>query len=113
MGTFTQILFQIVLSTYKREPTLTKPNRRELFRYFWGVLNNKKCHVYRINGVEDHIHIITHLHPSVSLAGMIKDLKISSNGFIKEHKLFPDFRAWQSGYGAFTYHIEAKDNLIE
>ena len=69
--------------------------------------------MYRINGVEDHIHIITHLHPSFSLAGLIKDLKISSNGFIKEHKLFPDFQAWQSGYGAFTYHIEAKDNLIE
>jgi REP element-mobilizing transposase RayT len=112
MGTFKQILYQIVFSTYKREPTLTKPNRQALFRYISGVLNKKNCHVYSINGVEDHLHIITDLHPSVSLANLIKDIKISSNGFIKKQDLFPDFQAWQSGYGAFTYHIEAKDNLI-
>lgn len=31
---------------------------------------------------------------------------------IKEEKLFP-FTAWQEGYSAFTYSLDAKDNLIE
>ncbi|MFM9950726.1 MAG: IS200/IS605 family transposase [Saprospiraceae bacterium] len=113
MSTYTQILYQIVFSTKSRKKTLHKDNREALFRYIWGVFKNKKCHLYQINGVEDHIHIVTHIHPTVALADLIKDIKIASSGFIKEQGLFPGFDNWQDGYAAFTYSIEAKDNLIE
>lgn len=113
MGTYTQILYQIVFGTKGRKPTLIKENRPALFKYIAGILKNKKCHLYRINGVEDHLHIVTHLHPSVALASLIKDIKIASSGFIKSNGLFPDFTSWQVGYSAFTYSIEAKNNLIE
>lgn len=113
MSTYTQILYQIVFSTKKRERTLTEENRSELFKYIWGILKNKKCHLYRINGVEDHLHIATHLHPSVALASLVKDIKLASSDFIKQNRLFPNFNGWQDGYSAFTYAISAKDNLIE
>lgn len=113
MSTYTQILYQIVFSTKYREPTLTKNNRDILFKYIWGLLKNKKCHLYRINGVEDHLHIITHLHPSVSLSSLVKDIKVSSSLYIKEQNLFENFTNWQEGYGAFTYRIKEKDRLIE
>jgi putative transposase len=113
MSTYTQSLYQIVFSTKRREPVLVKDNRPELFKYIWGILKNKKCHLYRINGVEDHIHIVTHLHQSVALATLIKDIKVASSMFIKEQELFPKFNGWQDGYGAFTYSQDAKDNLIE
>jgi REP element-mobilizing transposase RayT len=111
MSTYTQIIYQIVFSTKHREKTLTNPNRQELFKYIRGVLKNKKC--YRINGVEDHLHIVTHLHPSIALADLIKDIKLSSTEYIKKDNLFADFGGWQDGYGAFTYSIKEKDNLIE
>ena len=113
MSTYTQILYQIVFSTKHRKPVMTKENRPELFKYIWGILKNKKCHLYRINGVEDHLHIVTHIHPTVALSSLVKDIKIASSKFIKDEKLFKDFTGWQGGYGAFTYSIEAKDNLIE
>ncbi|MBI2281831.1 MAG: IS200/IS605 family transposase [Bacteroidetes bacterium] len=113
MSTYTQILYQIVFSTKNRECTLTKSHRDELFKYIWGVLKNKKCHLYRINGVEDHLHIVTHLHPSVSLSSLVKDIKVSSSLYIKEQNLFKKFTNWQDGYGAFTYSIKEKDRLIE
>ncbi len=113
MSTYTQILYQIVFSTKNRDPTLTKNHRDELFKYIWGVLKNKKCHLYRINGVEDHLHIVTHLHPSVSLSSLVKDIKVSSSLYIKEQNLFEKFTNWQDGYGAFTYSIKEKDRLIE
>ncbi|MBW6482384.1 MAG: transposase [Vicingaceae bacterium] len=75
MSTYTQILYQIVFSTKYREPTFIKNNRDELFKYIWGVLKNKKCHLYRINGVEDHLHIVT----QVSLSSLVKDIKVSSS----------------------------------
>ena len=113
MRTYTQIIYQIVFSTYSRVPVLKHENRPLLFQYIWGILNNKKCHLYQINGVEDHIHIATHLHPQVSLASLIKDIKVGSSKFIKEKQLFPDFTNWQDGYGAFTYSIREKESLIE
>ena len=96
-----------------RERTLIKRDRAELFKYIAGLLEKKNCHLYRINGVEDHLHILTHLHPSVALAELVKDIKLASTSHIKKKLLFPDFGGWQDGYGAFTYSIEAKDNLIE
>ncbi len=113
MATYTQILYQIVYSTKDRKPVLKEEKQAMLFKYLWGILKNKKCHVYRINGVEDHIHIVTHLHPTVALSSLIKDMKIASSKWIKEKNLFPDFSGWQDGYGAFTYSIKDKDRLIE
>ncbi|WP_373497722.1 transposase [Aquiflexum sp.] len=52
----------IIFSTYKRTPTLHENGRPELFSYISGLLKNKKCHLYRINGMEDHLHI----HPCSS-----------------------------------------------
>jgi len=113
MDTFTQILYQIVFSTKNRGKTLTKEGYPPFCAYVWGILKNKKCHLYRIGGVEDHIHLVLSVHPSVAVADLVKDIKLSSSAFIKENAVFPHFRGWQEGYGAFTYSIAAKDALIE
>ncbi len=62
--------------------------------------------------MEDHLHIATHIHPTIALSTLVKDIKVSSNLFIKEENLFPDFNEWQGGYGAFTYSQSDKDRLI-
>ena len=92
---------------------MKEPNREELFRYISGIIENNKCHLYRINGVEDHLHIVTHLHPSVALADLVKDIKVASSFHIKKEGLFKGFINWQEGYGAFTYSFKEKDRLIE
>ncbi len=112
MSTYTQILYQIVFGTKRREKTMINPNRQELFKYINGILKQKNCHVYRINGVEDHLHIVTHIHPSLSLASLVKDIKLASSDYIKKTELFPKFSGWQEGYGAFTYSTKEKDRLI-
>jgi len=76
-------------------------------------MKNKKCHLYRINGVEDHIHILTDLHPTIALSGLVKDIKVASTKMIKEEGLITNFLGWQVGYGAFTYSMSAKNHLIE
>ena len=49
----------------------------------------------------------------VAVAQLVKDIKIASSIFIKRDKLLPEFTGWQNGYGAFTYAVSAKDNLID
>jgi REP element-mobilizing transposase RayT len=113
MNTYTQILYQIVFTPKNHEKTLSSIHRQELYKYIWGILKNKKCHLYRIGGVSDHIHIVTHLHPSISLASIVKDIKIASTVFIKNNGFFPMFSGWQDGYSGFTYSIKDKNKLID
>ena len=88
MSTYTQILYQIVFSTWNHEHTLNDKNRQEFFKYVVGILKKKRCHLYRIGGITDHIHIITHLHPTIPLASLVKDIKLAGTDFIKANKLF-------------------------
>ncbi len=113
MSTYTQILYQLVFSTWNREKTMHETGQEALYKYISAILTNKKCHLYRINGTDDHIHILTHIHPSVGPASLIKDIKLASSSWIKQHQIFNNFGGWQEGYGAFTYSIKDKDRLIE
>lgn len=112
MSTFRQIYYQIVFSTKHRKPVLVEAHEDQLYKYIWGIVKNKNCRLYRINGMPDHIHLFVDLHPSISLSNFVKDIKIASNSWIKQSGLFPDFEEWQSGYGAFTYSEKDKDAVI-
>lgn len=113
MATYLQIHYHIVFSTKNRIPCLKTSNQEKLYKYIWGILKKKRCYLYRINGTEDHLHLLIHLHPSVSLSSLVKDIKLASSDFIKRGSLFPKFSGWQKGYGAFTHHVHDKHRLID
>ena len=112
MGTYRQVYYQIVFGTKQRKPTISQEHDEELYKYIWGIIKNKNCKLYRINGVEDHIHILSDLHPSISLSDYVKNIKVASSLWMKESGKFPLFKGWQDGYGAFTYSIREKDMII-
>ena len=113
MSSYNQILYQIVFGTKYRKPTIVNDNCEELYRYIWGILKNNKCKLFRINGIEDHLHIVCSIHPSVSLANLVKDIKVSTSVWMKQNNKFPHFEGWAEGYGAFTYSIKEKNRVIE
>jgi putative transposase len=53
------------------------------------------------------------LHPTVSLADLVKDIKTGSGRWIKENRVFQGFSHWQEGYGAFTCSRQDLSGLIE
>ena len=113
MSTHTAISYHIVFSTKNRTPVLKRDRREDLFRYIWGIVKNRHSHLYRINGVEDHLHILTSLQPTVSLADLVKDVKTGSALWIKDNSVFKSFSHWQKGYAAFTCAKRDIDDLIE
>ena len=112
MATHTQLLYHLVFSTKHREPTMVLDQKKRLFAYIHHLLTNKNCHLYRINGVEDHLHILTHVHPFISISSLIKDIKLAADEFIKKENLFPKIKGWQDGYGEISESYSAKDRLI-
>jgi REP element-mobilizing transposase RayT len=109
---YKQILYHIVLRTKYSEKSIAQHNVSSLYKYIWGIIRNKKGKLYRINGIEDHIHILSDLHPSVSLSDYVKSIKVASSLWMKQSADFPDFRGWEEGYGAFTCSYKEKDKIV-
>ncbi len=112
MPTYTDITYHIVFGTKHRVRVLHKSRRNDLFQFITGILTNHRCQLYRIGGVEDHLHILTSLHPSLALADLIKTIKTAASDWIKGHGVFPAFNYWQEGYGAFTTNLQGRPPLI-
>ena len=113
MSTYTQFLYQLVFGSKGHLPFLSSENQDVLFGYIAGVLKKKFCHSYIVGGACNHVHIITHIHPAICPAYLIKDIKEATHAMIqREKKLFLSFPGWQVGYSGFTYHISSKNSLI-
>jgi REP element-mobilizing transposase RayT len=113
MHTYTQFLYQIIFHTKRNEKTLLKQNRKDLFSYIAATINKQNSFVYEIGGTENHIHIITRIHPAVAVSDVVKNVKLSATKMIKTRNLFPGFCGWQEGFSAFSYTQDALENLIE
>lgn len=112
MSTYIQSLNQIVFGSKGHVPFLDSKNQEMLFGYIAGILKKKSCHSYIVGGAINHIHIISHVHPSIAPAYLIKDIKAACHEMMERSKLFENFHGWQVGYSLFTYHISSKNHLI-
>ena len=110
MSTYSQIYIQIVFAVKGRE-NLIKPNWEEsLYKYITGIVQNKGQKMLAINGMPDHIHLFIGMKPNCCLSDLVREIKKSSNSFIKENKFTPFNFSWQEGYGAFSYsHSQIND----
>ncbi len=112
MSSYKQIIYHIVFRTKYGKKTLPLEQCDELYKYIWGIIKEKGCVLYRINGMEDHIHILSDLHPSIALADYLRDIKTASSLWLKAKTEFPHFEGWADGYGAFTYAKRDKEVIV-
>ena len=94
MSSYRQLLYHIVFRTMDSRPTIKQDHSNQLSAYITDIIQNKNSHLYRINGVENHLHILTDLHPSFAPADIIRDIKAYSSKWMKNSNLFPDFYGW-------------------
>lgn len=97
-----RVYLHIVFSTKNREPSITPDILPEIHRYLGGLAHQHDCPALSVGGVADHVHILTELARTETIANVLADLKRASSLWVKQR--FPaagDF-AWQRGYGAFS-----------
>jgi REP element-mobilizing transposase RayT len=113
MSSYRQNLYHLVIRTKNSLPAINQNNADQLYAYISGIIKNKESHLYRTNGIENHIHILTDIHPSIALADFVRDLKVSTSLWMKKNRLFPGFHGWADGYGSFTCAFKDLDVLID
>lgn len=112
-GTFSQIYIQVVFAVQNRESMIQPSWEEELYKYISGIVRNKEQKMLAINGMPDHIHFFIGMKPSCCLSDLVREIKKSSNDFIKEKKLSKSKFNWQEGYGAFSYSHSQIDSVIK
>lgn len=112
-STFSQIYIQIVFAVKGRESLIGESWEEERYKYISGIVQNKGQKMLAINGMPDHIHFLIGMKPSCCLSDLVREIKKSSNEFIKE-KRFTKFNFhWQEGFGAFSYSHSNLDSVIK
>ena len=112
-GTFSQIYIQVVFAVKGRNSLINTSWEEELYKYISGIVNKKGQKMLAINGMPDHIHFVIGMKPNCCLSDLIREVKKSSNSFVKNTGFSKYNFEWQEGYGAFSYSHSALDSVIQ
>ena len=99
-----------IWSTARREARIQGEWKVRLHGYIRGILENKKCKVFAIGGVEDHVHVYCSLPATVTIAELASVMKSNSSGWV--HENFDRDFGWQDGYAAFTMGRSGDEDVI-
>lgn len=98
-----RVVVHLVFSTKHRQPWLKDAGvRDEPFRYTATTLKTLDCTPIKVNGVEDHIHLLFGLSRNHAIKKVVGEIKSDSSKWIKTRESeYQDFY-WQAGYGIFS-----------
>lgn len=105
-------LYHIVFCTKKRKMTIPLEYAEDLYRFIWKEISTTGSHLIRIGGIQNHLHLLIDLHPSVALAELMRNIKGRSSVWMQSDSRFPKFTGWAAEYFASTLSPEAKNAVI-
>ena len=112
-NTFHQIYVQVVFAVKYREALIKEESKAEIFSIIGNYINQTGCKTIIVNGVEDHVHCLLALKPTISVSDLMKAIKGKSSRYINENKLTKDKFEWQEGYGVFSYSKSQIDSVYK
>jgi len=108
-----KILLHLVFSVKNREALIIDSEKDALHSYIAGSCREiSGSDAYRVGGTENHIHIACELPRSLTVAELVRKVKVSSSSWYKARPGVPDNFAWQTGYGAFSLGQSQLPTLI-
>jgi REP element-mobilizing transposase RayT len=87
-----------------------KDLRSEFYHYICGTVRGLGGLVLEIGGIEDHVHILIKLKPTIAVSDILRDLKANSSTWARRNGIRKF--AWQRRYGAFTVS-ESQKRIVQ
>jgi REP element-mobilizing transposase RayT len=114
-NTYHQVYIHTIFVVKYREAVIDKLWRDDFHKVIGNLINETGCKNIIINGIEDHVHCLIGLKPTVSISELMKSVKSKSSKFVNDQKLTNHRFEWQEGYAVFSYsksQIEQVYNYI-
>jgi len=101
-SSYLHIYLHLVWATFKRMDLIAEELEPDLRNLINDKIIENKSILIAFGCTSDHIHLLLNLHPAVSIATIVGEIKGYSS-FIISNKIHSDcgFR-WQGGYGAMS-----------
>ena len=96
---YAQNHIHLVFSTKNRLKLISKELQPRLWAYVAGICKNKDMLAFAVGGIDDHIHVLFRLPPTITLVRAVTLIKSNSSKWIRKKGI--KF-SWQEGYGAFS-----------
>lgn len=108
-----KIIIHVIFSTRDREPWLDRDVRPRMHGYLATICRELNAEAFLVGGVLDHVHLVTTLPRTLSLAELVEVVKKTSSRWIKA--LDPKYRGfyWQRGYGAFSVSPSQLEDVLK
>ena len=99
---YTRLRYHIITSTKNRSPVITEEVEAIIYPALHLKAEDCGGKLLQVGGVADHVHVVTALPPTITLADFVREIKTrGSRAVTKAGVLKGPFR-WQRGYSAFT-----------
>ena len=107
--TYSQNVVHVVFSTRERRKSIPAEFRPKVWAYAAGICKKHGIFVHAIGGMEDHVHLLIQIPPSLALAKAVAAIKANSARWANEgaNKI-----EWQEGYGAFSVSVSNVPTVV-
>jgi REP element-mobilizing transposase RayT len=106
------VLIHTIFSTKNRAPLFKDLTLRiETHSFLAGTAKSLDCFPVAIGGVEDHVHLLTTLSRTQTIADFVKETKRVTTRWLRQQKQIDDFQ-WQAGYACFSVSESNKEAVI-
>ena len=100
--TFSNNLFHIIFSTKGRIGLIRPDFKTDLYKYISGIAKNEDSQILKINGIDNHVHILVKIKPSLSVSDLVCKLKTNSSKWVSENYELSYGFQWQGGFSSFS-----------
>jgi REP-associated tyrosine transposase len=76
---FTNLLFHTIFATKERRPLIDEEFQPRLYDYLGATIRGLKGSSLEIGGIEDHLHILAKLPPTISVSDFLEKLKANTS----------------------------------
>ena len=111
-STLVKINVHLVFHVKSTGITMREDDLEKVFSYLGGIIRGIGGAPIQIGGMPDHVHILSTLPKTLSLADFVRTIKADSSKWIKTLDDYYQPFAWQEGYGAFSVSPSQMKNTI-
>jgi putative transposase len=111
-GKFLCVYLHMVWSTKERRALNNPQWAGRLHSYLGSIACAKKATLIEVNSEPDHIHLLSSLPSTVTIADMVNAYKSNSSRWISDTFGKRNWHSWQEGYAAFSVSRSQKQAVM-
>lgn len=107
-----RLFYHIVWTTRNREPLIQEAFALDIHRVIARKATQLRAMVHAVGGVENHVHMVVSVPPSLALSEFIGQVKGSSSHFANHKLALPTTSAWQAEYGVRSFDARQLPRIV-